>query len=105
MYGVNKYEPLPTVRKRFLFILPDFYFSPFYISSGISYNNTKQIKRRTEMIFIVEDDIDIREMESYALRSSGFEVEPCGSDAAATTLPPGHMQKVKERSRSSYCST
>lgn len=33
------------------------------------------------MIFIVEDDIDIREMESYALRSSGFEVEPCGSGA------------------------
>lgn len=62
-------------------ILPEFYFSPFYISSGISYNNTKQMKRRTEMIFIVEDDIDIREMESYALRSSGFEVEPCGSGA------------------------
>lgn len=33
------------------------------------------------MIFIVEDDLDIRELESYALRSSGFEVEPCESGA------------------------
>lgn len=33
------------------------------------------------MIFIVEDDLDIREMESYALRSSGFEVCACESGA------------------------
>lgn len=33
------------------------------------------------MIFIVEDDTDIREMESYALRSSGFDVCACGSGA------------------------
>ena len=33
------------------------------------------------MIYIVEDDLDIREMETYALRSSGFEVTPCGSGA------------------------
>ncbi len=26
------------------------------------------------MIYIVEDDLDIREMETYALRNSGFEV-------------------------------
>ena len=31
------------------------------------------------MIYIVEDDIDIREMESYALTSSGFEVIACAS--------------------------
>ena len=31
------------------------------------------------MICIVEDDLDIRELESYALRSSGFEVTPCAS--------------------------
>lgn len=29
------------------------------------------------MIYIVEDDYDIREMECYALRNSGFEVAPC----------------------------
>ena len=33
------------------------------------------------MIYIVEDDIDIREMEKYALTSSGFEVMACGSGA------------------------
>ena len=33
------------------------------------------------MIYIVEDDLDIREMESYALRSSGFEVTACESGA------------------------
>lgn len=33
------------------------------------------------MIFIVEDDNDIRELECYALRSSGFEVVPCASGA------------------------
>lgn len=33
------------------------------------------------MIFIVEDDLDIREMECYALRSAGFEVTPCESGA------------------------
>ncbi|MBO6061396.1 MAG: response regulator transcription factor [Clostridia bacterium] len=33
------------------------------------------------MIYIVEDDLDIRELESYALRSSGFEVTPCASGA------------------------
>lgn len=33
------------------------------------------------MIFIVEDDLDIREMESYALKSSGFEVTACSSGA------------------------
>lgn len=33
------------------------------------------------MIYIVEDDIDIRELESYALRSSGFEVTACASGA------------------------
>ena len=33
------------------------------------------------MIYIVEDDIDIREMEKYALTSSGFEVCACGSGA------------------------
>ena len=26
------------------------------------------------MIYIVEDDAEVREMESYALKSSGFEV-------------------------------
>ncbi|MCR5611806.1 MAG: response regulator transcription factor [Clostridiales bacterium] len=31
------------------------------------------------MIFIVEDDQDIRELECYALKSSGFEVTPCES--------------------------
>lgn len=31
------------------------------------------------MILIVEDDLDIRELESYALRSSGFEVTACAS--------------------------
>ncbi len=29
------------------------------------------------MIFVVEDDFDIREMECYALKSSGFDVCPC----------------------------
>ncbi|MCR5808124.1 MAG: response regulator transcription factor [Clostridiales bacterium] len=33
------------------------------------------------MIFIVEDDLDIREMECYALTNSGFEVCPCESGA------------------------
>ena len=33
------------------------------------------------MIFIVEDDLDIREMECYALKNSGFEVMPCESGA------------------------
>ena len=33
------------------------------------------------MIYIVEDDIDIREMERYALTSSGFEVIACASGA------------------------
>lgn len=33
------------------------------------------------MIYIVEDDLDIRELESYALRSSGFEVTACASGA------------------------
>ena len=33
------------------------------------------------MIFIVEDDQDIRELECYALKSSGFEVTPCESGA------------------------
>lgn len=33
------------------------------------------------MIYIVEDDLDIREMESYALRSSGFDVTACESGA------------------------
>lgn len=33
------------------------------------------------MIFIVEDDLDIREMECYALKNSGFEVAPCESGA------------------------
>lgn len=33
------------------------------------------------MIYIVEDDLDIREMESYALASSGFEVTACASGA------------------------
>ncbi len=33
------------------------------------------------MIYIVEDDIDIREMENYALTSSGFEVMACASGA------------------------
>lgn len=31
------------------------------------------------MILIVEDDLDIRELESYALRSSGFDVTACAS--------------------------
>ncbi|MBR3486127.1 MAG: response regulator transcription factor [Clostridia bacterium] len=31
------------------------------------------------MIYIVEDDLDIREMESYALTSSGYEVTACAS--------------------------
>ena len=26
------------------------------------------------MIYIIEDDTDIREMESYALRNSGFDI-------------------------------
>lgn len=33
------------------------------------------------MIYIVEDDIDIREMERYALTSSGFDVIACASGA------------------------
>lgn len=33
------------------------------------------------MIYIVEDDADIRELESYALRSSGFDVMACESGA------------------------
>ncbi len=33
------------------------------------------------MIYIVEDDTDIREMEKYALTSSGFEVTACASGA------------------------
>lgn len=33
------------------------------------------------MIFIVEDDLDIREMESYALTNSGFEVAACETGA------------------------
>ncbi|MBQ1519960.1 MAG: response regulator transcription factor [Clostridia bacterium] len=33
------------------------------------------------MIYIVEDDTDIREMEKYALTSSGFEVMACASGA------------------------
>ena len=33
------------------------------------------------MIYIVEDDLDIREMESYALTSSGYEVTACASGA------------------------
>ena len=33
------------------------------------------------MIYIVEDDLDIRELESYALRSSGFEVCACETGA------------------------
>lgn len=33
------------------------------------------------MIYIVEDDLDIREMESYALKSSGFEVCACENGA------------------------
>lgn len=33
------------------------------------------------MIYIVEDDTDIREMEKYALTSSGFDVMACASGA------------------------
>ena len=33
------------------------------------------------MIYIVEDDLDIREMEKYALTSSGFDVIACASGA------------------------
>ena len=33
------------------------------------------------MIYIVEDDRDIRELEGYALKSSGFEVTPCENGA------------------------
>ena len=41
------------------------------------------------MIFIVEDDLDIREMESYALRSSGYEVSACTSGAELFEALPG----------------
>lgn len=34
------------------------------------------------LVFIVEDDIDIREMESYALKNSGLEVESLSNGAA-----------------------
>lgn len=30
------------------------------------------------MIYVVEDDIDIRELESYALKNSGYDVEAFG---------------------------
>ncbi|MEG2633159.1 MAG: response regulator, partial [Oscillospiraceae bacterium] len=30
------------------------------------------------MIYIVEDDVNIRQMESYALKNSGFETEEFG---------------------------
>ena len=29
-------------------------------------------------IYIVEDDVNIREIERYALKNSGYEVEECG---------------------------
>ena len=35
-----------------------------------------------ETIFIVEDDVNIREIERYALKNSGYEVEEfeCGAE-------------------------
>ena len=36
--------------------------------------DTESQKRVRILIYIVEDDINIREMEEYALRNSGFEV-------------------------------
>ena len=38
------------------------------------------------MIYIVEDDDNIRQMEAYALRGSGFELEK---------LTPGELEKFK----------
>ena len=34
------------------------------------------------MIYIVEDDIDIRELEGYALKNSGYEVMSFGESQA-----------------------
>ena len=31
------------------------------------------------LIYIVEDDTDIRELESYAMKSSGYEVQSFGA--------------------------
>ena len=33
------------------------------------------------LIYIVEDDTDIRELESYAMKSSGYEVQSFGESA------------------------
>lgn len=38
------------------------------------------------LIYIVEDDSNIRQMESYALRNSGYEVAECGSGASFWAL-------------------
>lgn len=38
------------------------------------------------LIYIVEDDSNIRQMESYALRNSGYEVAECGSSASFWAL-------------------
>ena len=43
------------------------------------------------MIDIIEDDTDIREMESYALRNSGFDILEV-SIRVRTTIEPSHSE-------------
>ena len=55
------------------------------------------------MIYIVEDDSSIRELEQYALQSNGYETTGCEDAAsfwAALRLRPGTLRARKASSRS-----